>query len=40
MNATFPDDGIDIIVLTNEGTGILPYSVIPPLFSAALTGAH
>jgi CubicO group peptidase (beta-lactamase class C family) len=40
MNATFPDDGIDIIVLTNEGTGVLPYSVIPPLFSAALAGAH
>ncbi len=40
MNATFPDDGIDIIVLTNEGTGILPYSVIPPLFSAALAQAH
>ena len=39
MNATFPDDGIDIILLTNEGTGILPYSVIPPLFSAALAGA-
>jgi CubicO group peptidase (beta-lactamase class C family) len=37
MNATFPDDGIDIIVLTNEGTGILPYSVIPPLFAAALS---
>jgi CubicO group peptidase (beta-lactamase class C family) len=37
MNATFPDDGIDIIMLTNEGTGILPYSVIPPLFSAALS---
>lgn len=40
MNATFPDDGIDIIVLTNEGTGILPYSVIPPLFSAALAAGH
>ncbi len=37
MNATFPDDGIDIIVLTNEGTGILPYSVIPPLFTIALS---
>lgn len=36
MNATFPDDGIDIVLLTNEGTGILPYSVIPPLFAAAL----
>lgn len=42
MNATFPDDGIDIVLLTNEGTGILPYSVIPPLFTAALaaTGGH
>ena len=36
MNATFPDDAIDIVLLTNEGTGILPYSVIPPLFTAAL----
>jgi CubicO group peptidase (beta-lactamase class C family) len=36
MNATFPDDGIEIILLTNEGTGVLPYSVIPPLFSAAV----
>lgn len=42
MNATFPDDGIDIVLLTNEGTGILPYSVIPSLFTAALaaTGGH
>jgi CubicO group peptidase (beta-lactamase class C family) len=39
MNATFPDDGIDIIVLTNEGTGILPYSVIPPLFATALSSS-
>jgi len=37
MNATFPDDGIDIVVLTNEGTGILPYSVIPQLFPIALS---
>ena len=40
MNATFPDDGIEIIVLTNDGTGTLPYDVIPPLFNAALTGAR
>jgi hypothetical protein len=36
MNALFPDDGIEIILLTNEGTGILPYSVIPPLFTAVV----
>ncbi len=37
MNATFPDDGIDIIVLTNDGiNGVAPYSVIPPLFPLAL----
>jgi CubicO group peptidase (beta-lactamase class C family) len=39
MNATFPDDGIDIILLTNEGTGILPYSVIPQLFPIALSAS-
>lgn len=34
MNATFPDDGIDIIVLTNDGSGEDPYYAIPALFSA------
>ncbi len=33
MNATFPNDGIDIIVLTNDGSGPDPYDVIPALFS-------
>jgi CubicO group peptidase (beta-lactamase class C family) len=36
MNATFPDDGIEIIVLTNYGNGTDPYSVIPALFPIAL----
>lgn len=34
MNATFPRDGIDIIVLTNDGGGADPYNIIPQLFSA------
>ncbi len=39
INATFPNDGIDIIVLTNDGlNGIAPYSVIPQLFPIALAG--
>jgi CubicO group peptidase (beta-lactamase class C family) len=38
MNATFPDDGIDIIVLTNAGTGTDPYFAIPQLFPIALAG--
>ena len=37
INATFPNDGIDIIVLTNDGiNGVAPYSVIPQLFPLAL----
>ena len=36
MNATFPDDGIEIIVLTNYGNGTDPYAIIPQLFSTAL----
>ncbi len=36
MNATFPNDGIEIIVLTNYGNGTDPYSVIPQLFPIAL----
>jgi CubicO group peptidase (beta-lactamase class C family) len=39
INATFPNDGIDIIVLTNDGlNGFAPYSVIPQLFPLALSG--
>jgi CubicO group peptidase (beta-lactamase class C family) len=39
MNATFPNDGIDIILLTNDGlNGLAPYSVIPQLFPLALSG--
>lgn len=38
INATFPNDGIDIILLTNDGlNGVLPYSVIPQLFPIALS---
>jgi len=37
INATFPDDGIDIIVLMNSGTGVGPYAAMPQLFAAALT---
>jgi CubicO group peptidase (beta-lactamase class C family) len=37
MNAVFPDDGIDIIVLTNDGTGLDPYYIIPQLFASAQT---
>ncbi len=36
INATFPDDAIDIIVLANSGTGLDPYYAIPELFEAAL----
>ena len=40
INATFPNDGIDIIVLTNDGlNGVLPYSVIPQLFPIALSAS-
>jgi CubicO group peptidase (beta-lactamase class C family) len=39
INATFPDDNIEIILLTNEGTGTLPYAVIPALFNTALTAS-
>ncbi|HEV2642129.1 MAG TPA: hypothetical protein VGT98_05460 [Candidatus Elarobacter sp.] len=39
MNATFPNDGIDIIVLTNDGlNGFAPYNAIPQLFPLALAG--
>jgi hypothetical protein len=36
MNATFPNDGIDIIILTNDGSGLDPYYIIPQLFPIAL----
>ncbi|MBC5801384.1 MAG: beta-lactamase family protein [Candidatus Eremiobacteraeota bacterium] len=36
MNATFPSDGIDIIILTNDGSGLDPYYIIPQLFPLAL----
>ncbi len=36
VNATFPNDGIDIVVLTNDGSGLDPYYVIPQLFPLAL----
>jgi D-alanyl-D-alanine carboxypeptidase len=36
MNATFPDDGIDIVVLTNDATGPDPYFIIPSVFPIIL----
>ncbi|MDQ6733665.1 MAG: beta-lactamase family protein, partial [Nitrospirota bacterium] len=33
MNATIPDVGIDIIILTNDGTGADPYYIVPQIFS-------
>ncbi len=33
MNATFPDSGIDIVVLTNDGTGADPYFIVPQILS-------
>lgn len=36
MNAMFPSDGIDIIILTNTGSGPDPYYIIPNLFPIAL----
>jgi len=35
MNATFPSDGLDIIILTNDGTGLDPYFIVPQLFTIA-----
>ena len=37
MNATFPDDGLDIIILTNRDLSNGPYFVIPAIFPIALT---
>lgn len=37
MNATFPDDDINIIILTNDASGLDPYFVIPQIFPLALT---
>ncbi|MEO9169918.1 MAG: serine hydrolase domain-containing protein [Candidatus Baltobacteraceae bacterium] len=34
MNATFPNDDTDIIILTNDGSGIDPYFIVPRLFAA------
>lgn len=36
INATFPDDGMDIIVLTNDGSNLDPYFIIPQVFPLAL----
>jgi len=33
MNATIPDVGIDIIILTNDGLGTDPYFIVPQIFS-------
>ena len=37
MNAMFPDDGIDIIILTNRDLGNGPYFMVPQIFPIALT---
>ncbi len=37
MNATFPDDGIDIIILTNRDLANGPYFIVPAIFPVALT---
>jgi CubicO group peptidase (beta-lactamase class C family) len=37
MNAIFPGDGIEIVILTNDGSGIDPYYIVPKLFPIALT---
>ena len=39
MNATFPQDGLDIIILVNDGNGEDPYYAIPQIFPIAL-GLH
>lgn len=36
MNATFPGDDVDIVILTNDGGGIDPYYIVPQLFAALL----
>ncbi len=36
MNATFPNDGIDIIILTNSFAALDPYYIIPQLFPMSL----
>lgn len=36
MNATFPDDDINIVILTNDWTGLDPYYIIPQIFPLAL----
>jgi CubicO group peptidase (beta-lactamase class C family) len=43
MNATFPNDGIDIVILTNDGTDApgrygygFPYDFVPPLLPIVL----
>lgn len=37
VNAIFPDDGIDIVILTNDGSGLDPYYILDQLFPLALS---
>ena len=37
MNASFPGDDIEIIILTNDGTGLDPYYMVPQLYDVAKT---
>jgi hypothetical protein len=38
-DANTVDDGIDIVILTNDGTGLDPYYVVPDVFRVALTSS-
>ena len=37
MNAIFPNDALEIVILTNDGSGLDPYYIVPQVFSTALT---
>ena len=37
VNATFPDDGLDIVILTNDGSGEDPYYTLAQIFPSALS---
>jgi hypothetical protein len=36
MNAMFPDDGIEIVILTNDGSGTDPFFIVPQLLPIVL----
>ena len=39
MNATFPDIGLDIIILTNDGSGLDPFFIIPQILQLETSSA-